>query len=190
MRNPVDRLYSAFRYSCHTYKGTVSTVLRQNGRDIFHERITTRLEHFRKCIKTFPTAACLKFNETSYSSDLLPCGRTQLEVSLYYIHIQRWLSVISHDNFVFLTMEELSTDINLVEKELVALLGSDYPRNLTLKEGHPSACSGMTNSQSNYHDNPQLRMRDDTQEILNEFFRPYNRMLADLLGDDKFLWEN
>lgn len=39
-------------------------------------------------------------------------------------------------------------------------------------------------------DNPQLRMRKDTQEILTDFFRPYNQKLADLLGDDKFLWEN
>lgn len=111
-------------------------------------------------------------------------------MSLYYIHIQKWLSVISRDSFVFLTMEELSTDINLVEKKLLALLGLDYPSKLNLKEGHVSACSGRTNSQSDYSDNPQLRMRKDTQEILTDFFRPYNQKLADLLGDDKFLWEN
>ena len=190
MRNPVDRLYSAFWYSCHMYKGNVTTILHQNGPDIFHERIMTRLEQFTKCIRTFPTAVCLKFKETSNSSDLLTCGRTQLEVSLYYIHIQKWLSVISRDSFVFLTMEELSTDINLVEKKLLALLGLDYPSKLNLEEGHVLACSGRTNSQSDYSDNPQLRMRKDTQEILTDFFRPYNQKLADLLGDDKFLWEN
>ena len=191
MRNPVDRLYSEFRFTCRMYKGNIATILDQNGSDIFHERITTRLEQFTKCVKTFPTAACLQIEETSMiSAHLLPCGRTRLEVSLYYIHIQKWLSVTSRAKFVFLTLEELSTDIDFVENELLALLGSDYPRNLTLKE-HISTCSGRTNSQpSNYHDNPQLHMREDTQKILTEFFRPYNRILADLLGDDKFLWEN
>jgi hypothetical protein len=39
-----------------------------------------------------------------------------------------------------------------------------------------------------YKNDPRLAMRNDTREILRSFFRPYNQMLADLLGDRKFLW--
>ena len=188
MRNPVDRLYSDFQFSCRKYNGNVTSILYQNGSDIFHERIMNRLKKFTDCIKTYPTAACLKIK--SRHSDSLTCGRTQLEVSLYYIHIQKWLSVMPRDNFVFLTFEEMLTDINYVEKKLLALLGSHYPRNLMLRKDHFSACNSRTNSNSYYHDNPQLHIREDTREILTEFFRPYNQILSDLLGDDKFLWDN
>ena len=29
---------------------------------------------------------------------------------------------------------------------------------------------------------------DKTRELLNDFYRPFNRELAKLLGDDKWLW--
>ena len=40
-----------------------------------------------------------------------------------------------------------------------------------------------------YKHDPRLQMREDTRQILEEFFQPYNQMLAELLGDDKFLWK-
>ena len=33
-------------------------------------------------------------------------------------------------------------------------------------------------------------MLDSTREKLNNFFRPYNEKLSDLLGDEKFLWND
>jgi N-acetylgalactosamine 4-sulfate 6-O-sulfotransferase len=32
-------------------------------------------------------------------------------------------------------------------------------------------------------------MLNETRRLLNEFYEPYNRELADMLDDDKFLWE-
>ena len=57
--------------------------------------------------------------------------KTPLESAFYYFHIQRWLSVIPRKNFVFLTMEELSADIDLVEEKIITLLGP-LPHHLTL----------------------------------------------------------
>jgi len=39
-----------------------------------------------------------------------------------------------------------------------------------------------------YHHNPQLVMRNDTKELLLHFLKPYNKKLAELVGDQKFLW--
>ncbi len=33
-------------------------------------------------------------------------------------------------------------------------------------------------------------MREDTRDILKELYRPYNEMLAELLGDDRFLFKD
>ena len=31
-------------------------------------------------------------------------------------------------------------------------------------------------------------MMNETRQLLDNFFRPYNRLLADVLHDDRFLW--
>ena len=41
-----------------------------------------------------------------------------------------------------------------------------------------------------YKSDPRLKMREDTKQILVQFFLPYNQLLAELLGDDKFLWNS
>lgn len=33
-------------------------------------------------------------------------------------------------------------------------------------------------------------MLPETRRILDEFYKPYNDILADMLGDDKWLWKN
>jgi len=53
----------------------------------------------------------------------------------------------------------------------------------------PSTCKRMRN-RNYYQNDPQLKMRNNTEMILKNFFQPYNRMLAELLGDKKFLWED
>ena len=50
-------------------------------------------------------------------------------------------------------------------------------------------CNKNTQHSIDYKHDPRLKMREDTKQILEEFLQPYNKMLADLLGDDKFLWK-
>lgn len=52
-----------------------------------------------------------------------------------------------------------------------------------------SACKGKYNRNRHWNDF-QLKMRKDTEEILKNFFWPYNQMLAELLDDKKFLCED
>ena len=197
MRNPVERLYSSFWFSCHSDRN--ATLFLQNlshlGPDIFHERIKSKVKHFVECIRTYPVAVCMSDIRHSYhsQSDSLStfnCGKTALESAFYYVHIQRWLSVIPRKNFVFLTMEELSADIDLVEEKILTLLGSTLPHHLTLRNEDLSVCNKRKHFQSSYRDNPRLHMRADTRKMLTDLYRPYNQMLANLLGEDKFLWES
>ncbi len=81
-----------------------------------------------------------------------------------------------------MTLEELSADANGTMSEVWNFLGLPYT------VIHPAHKSLNQQEKVDYHHNPQLFMREDTRELLNKFFAPYNQMLADLLGDDKFLW--
>ena len=42
----------------------------------------------------------------------------------------------------------------------------------------------------NKHKKPYKPMLPETQQLLREFYRPYNEELAQMLNDQKYLWED
>ena len=188
MRNPVTMLYSAFWYSC-TLLGKGVFFDKYKGPDLFHERITTKIVIFNECKQLGrPLAICVdRVAPNIYSPELTTCGKTRLEMSLYYFHAHKWLSVIPRERMHFFTMEELATQ-DLHHSAGVMLDFLELPstvHNLPEKQ----QCNENTQYMIDYRHDPRLKMREDTQRILEEFFQPYNKMLANLLGDDKFLWK-
>ncbi len=184
MRNPIDYLYSAFWHSCTRQGGNIPKRVQPKGPDIFHERIVQKIKAFKLCMKdqTLPLAKCVLDMTPNIFSSELPCGTSRLETALYYVHVHKWLSVVPRNRFLLLTLEELSADTNGVMAKVWAFLGLPH---VTLR---PIKKSRNQQEKVDYHHNPQLTMRIDTRELLDEFFAPYNRMLADLAGDEKFLW--
>ncbi len=186
MRNPTNMLYSSFWHSC-THNGVVvPSDVRPKAPDIFHQRIVQKIKAFKLCMKhqTLPLAKCvLDMGPPIFTSEL-PCGRSRLEMGLYYVHVHKWLSVIPRNRFLFLTLEEVSADTNGAMAKVWAFLGLPH---VTLR---PIKKSRNQQEKVDYHHDPQLAMRKDTRELLDKFFAPYNRMLADLVGDDKFLWKS
>jgi len=182
LRNPTTLLYSAFLWSCKIHmKGHMGS----NSPDIFHERILTKLKQFEQCRKHSSLEWCaLNITYDIYSHEL-PCGRTTISLAMYYIHIRKWLSVTSRDRFLFLTMEEVIKNTEALRKKLWEFMGY----NGEYKPVKASSCTQMRNK-NHYQSDPRLKMRNDTEMILKNFFQPYNQMLAELLGDKKFLWED
>ena len=187
MREPLSMLYSQFWYSCSRVEQPVPLrEVKLKGPDIFHERIVAKIRHFNSCIMAFPLAKCtseLLILPESFHPLMRQCGQTLLSRAIYYIHIQRWLSVIPRERFFFLTLEELLRDWNLTTNRLWKFIGvSSFAVN---------KCTKTTNKQKavDYKNDPRLAMRNDSREILKGFLRPYNQRLADLLGDRKFLWQ-
>ena len=87
----------------------------------------------------------------------------------------------------FFTLEELATqDVKHSARVILDFL--EIPSHKI--ELPDINCNENTQDRIDYQHDPGLQMREDTRQILEEFFQPYNRMLADLLGDDKFLWIN
>ena len=65
------------------------------------------------------------------------------------------------------------------------------PLSSNLDEKALSGCEPQKNIQPiEYHKNPSLQMRTDTRSILRKFFAPFNKMLSELLGDSKFLFNS
>ena len=187
MRNPVNLLYSSFWFSCTHRQGVVPMETQLKGPGIFHERITQKIRIFNACIETFPLAKCvLDAAHTLLTPDLQKCGRTRLEMGIYYTHVQKWLSVVPQSKFLFLTLEELSVHTNTVMRRVWQFLDIKAP------SGNLQVSDKSVHQQEtvDYRNDPRLAMRNDTRELLERFFQPYNKLLASLIGDDKFLWND
>ena len=195
MRNPVLMLYSYFWFSCTQYGIKLSKEERLKAPDVFHDRVVSKVKAFNSCLRSESLEWCTVYisNLTSilqFSPELPRCGRIWLGKGLYYVHIKRWLSVVPRENFYFVKMEEMSRDTGKVAKELWDFL--EVPGDLKLY--HVNKCQSLQHEQKavNYHHDPHLEMRRDTKELLEEFYRPFNQRLADLIadGNSKFLWED
>ena len=135
MRNPVSMLYSAFWFSCTRTHQHFQSV-KYMGPDIFHKRITRKIEIFNLC--------------KSAGEPLDKC------------------------------MDAVAN--NIYGPDLFDLPGHKF-RDII-------QCGNHQQKTIDYKHNPRLVMRNDTRQILIEFFKPYNQMLANLPGDDKFLWND
>ena len=191
MREPLSMVYSFFWYTCDRYKQPAPSLEAQlKGPDIFHERIMDGISAYKSCITAFPLAKCLIDLASTPDTfhPLMPRYTGEVNfgiyVALYYIHIQKWLSVAPRERFLFLTMEELSENDYHTGNQIWSFLKvPPLPRDHKVRR--------IINKQViiDYKNDPRLAMRKDTREILKSFFQPYNQLLADLLGNEKFLWK-
>ena len=192
MRNPVSMLYSAFSFSCTRLTDQRFKSVKYVGPDIFHKRITRKIEIFNQCKAAGePLDKCMDAVANNiYGPDLPMCGRTRLEMGLYYVHARKWLSVVPRERIHFFTLEELATqDLKHTAKVIVDFLEIDSG-DLKMHNLLDIQCNKNQQKGIDYKNNPRLMMRNDTRQILREFFKPYNQMLANLLQDDKFLWND
>ena len=186
LRNPVTYLYSHFWYSCSSiYRKSLPSKVASNGPDVFHDRVLEKIASFHYCIARFPLAKCAQITESpvKYNAKMPKCGDIFISIAIYYVHIQKWLSVVPRKRWLFVTTEELSANKSQTLNRVW-----DFLNIPPMKEEAQERKGSQIYVE--YHNKKSLFMRNDTREILKDFFRPYNQMLADLLGDRKFLWED
>ena len=190
MRKPVSMLYSAFWYSCTSIGYNLDTI-KFIGADIFHDRITKKIAIFNHCIEEGrPLDKCVDtIAYNLYTSELPDCGRTHLEMGFYYVHARKWLSVLPREKILFFTLEDLvQRDVKQFALEVLDFLELDSS---VLKSYSKIDVQCKKNNQQvvDYKHDPRLVMRNDTKQLLVDFYHPYNQMLANLLGDEKYLWD-
>lgn len=183
MREPISRLFSDFTFLCVRRQRTSFTKsFSERAADIFHEATLKKVEEFEKCLGNSTESLC-----TRYSLDeVANCREVRMGISLYYIHIAKWLGIVPREQFLFLRTEDLASDPYFVLREIWNFLGI-------------SALSKQALGDSVYFHNKtnpltlgamQAHIRPDTWAKLQEFYRPYNSKLAKLLDDDRFLWND
>ena len=109
------------------------------------------------------------------------CVPLRVGEGMYHNYIVEWLSVIPKERFLFLRSEDLRRDPYLVQKAWQFIGLDPVEERSILKELN----NEYLNRSFLYS---KLHMLPETQDLLKTFYQPYNKKLANLLGDDRFLW--
>lgn len=214
MRNPVNMLYSAFWFSCTTRGWKFSNTTLLKGPDLFHERVMSKINLFNKCMQdtSVPSIShvcdltssdynsCIRkrlhlLEKCSYritfnlfSDELNRCGRSRVAMGLYYVHVNKWLSVVPRERFLFLTLEGIVQHPIETAHRIKDFLDLKIDMDTRLVNSIMKSCRQNTQSKVDYRHNPQLHMRNDTKAILEHFYYPFNSLLADVTGADFNSW--
>lgn len=214
MRKPVNMLYSAFWFSCTTLGKKFSDKTLLKAPDIFHERVMSKIAMFNKCMRdvSVPSISyvcelssrdynsCIrerlhllekcshKITFNLYSTELNGCGRSRVAMGLYYVHVKKWLSVVSRDRFLFLTLQGLVEHPVGTARRVQKFLGLKPNADSTIVNRSVDSCNENSQSSVDYKHNPKLQMRNDTKLMLEHFYYPFNSLLAEITGNTEFLW--
>ena len=209
MREPVSMLYSTFWFSCTTWSIPLSQETKLAAPRIFHDRIMAKVDIFNHCMqdKSIPSISHVCELDSSYSSCILQrlhltercvikasytnydhrmpsCGKANLSKSLYFVHVGKWLRVLPKDRFLFMTLEDLAAqNVSQSSRKILSFL--DLLTDVTSDEQRlqelTKSCHGR---EALYKRDPRYHMGEDTKALLKTFFRPFNSLLSDLLGED------
>ena len=186
MRDPVSRLFSDFKYLCEEQwdarHGEVPLAVVKNMTNVFDEQARLEISKFKRCLEVNSMEMCTH-NAISGTHSKAMCSRVRLGISLYTVHISTWLRHLSIDRFLFLNTDDLSEQPYRTLSEIWDFLGVHKQTERELEDVfYQRANAGHASSLQ------LLKMKPETERLLREFFRPYNRELADLMDNDKFLW--
>ena len=185
MRNPVTRTFSHYIYSCTQSLVDREWLTHPKSRvsEIFHEQVVSEVSYFNDCLSNNRTVfECASHQKFSVDKKT-PCGSLgyRLVVSIYYLHLLKWLQFFPRENFLFLRLEDMSKEPQTFMTKITRFL------NISIL---PSSRVRWTFSHRENTRNVHIAMLPETRKLLSEFFRPFNYQLVRLTGDRRFLWEN
>ena len=191
MRDPVDRLYSDFTYLCEKHweaqkLKAIPDEYMHNGPELFHKTAELEIREFEECRQTHRLEVCTHralYGHESITDNV--CGRVRLGISLYQVHVTKWLRVIPRDQFLFLRTEDLAVNPYKMLTQVWTFLGLPTQTAEELEE--------ILNSKTNYSNVGHmkvLQLRPETRAMLERFYAQHDQQLAQLLEDEAFLWRD
>lgn len=187
MRNPTTRAFSDFLFLCNSHHDdTWPPAMKEDPARYFHTTLLKVTTLFNNCLKTNSLQRCMsKLRSLSYG-----CGYIgeRLSIGLYYAHLHKWMQFYPRENFLFLRTEDISKEPYKLMTKITKFLGIDrvsekettewFSREYNVHEEHPDI------------DPDKLILRQESKDLLDDFFEPYNKMLSKLAGDSRFLWRD
>ncbi|XP_064622639.1 carbohydrate sulfotransferase 15-like [Lineus longissimus] len=182
MRNPTDRVYSH-----HLYEGKPTVQIGKTpevprSQNMFHIKVTQIIGQFQDCFQRRSVRACV------YDPNLLhEAGEAKvlLQPGLYAVFISDWLKIFPREQFLFINTDDYSHNQESALKTAFEFLDVDIPADDTIEKVIKEAVRPNSRTVNGVAIGP---MWNDTRELLDDFYEPFNRALAEILGDDRYLF--
>ena len=177
MRNPTKRYISHYWVNTvanlgktHEQSNLLQYVHSKEAMEAFHNHTVDAIMQFQLCVDENSVFHCIIKADNVNS--------IRLQYSLYYYHIAPWLKVIPHERFLFLRTEDLVHDSSLTMSKVWHFLDvHDLSKTATM-------------SYNVNHAVEDLKIPSQTKQLLDKFYQPYNQLLARLLADMRYLWND
>ncbi|CAG5114566.1 unnamed protein product, partial [Candidula unifasciata] len=127
----------------------------------FHTFIEERVRMYRQCFTQWSHRQCA-YNGTLYKEAVL-----RLAEGAYSVYIKDWLKVFPREQLLFIKFEDYIADANATVRKVYKFLE-------------------LVNVGRFYHVGPML---NKTMDILEDFYKPFNEELAQILGDPHMTWK-
>ncbi|XP_060583714.1 carbohydrate sulfotransferase 15-like [Ruditapes philippinarum] len=160
LRNPVERLYSEYLYFRH---GTPQ---------LFHQRVKNIIRETYDCLKFNTLRHCLYTPQTS--------NEIRLRIGVYHQHLKEYFRVFPRNQVMVIKLEDFSNNtVSYMENVFSFLDISKLNRTFLQKISDPSQHANKRKAK----ERKKGEMLPETREMLENFYRPHNYILAKLLGE-------
>ncbi|XP_021362965.1 carbohydrate sulfotransferase 15-like [Mizuhopecten yessoensis] len=165
LRNPVDRLYSGYLFfKKHTHVSA----------EDFHRRATNEVTKFNKCLTEHSLRHCA-YTPTDHE--------VRLHVGLYALYRKEWINIFARDQILVLQLEDYSAHSQRAMSTVYKFLKlRDLSDEYGIKSGRANTRKKKTQHVG--------QMLNKTRELLDTFYSPFNKALAELMNEPRFLWQS
>ncbi|XP_054751238.2 carbohydrate sulfotransferase 15-like [Lytechinus pictus] len=172
VRNPTQRAISWWWYS---HRSHIHSLKSPYSAKTLHEQIVKYIECFNDCLKEHNLRYCAYAAGCPY--ELIP----NIQVGIYHVYLQDWIRAFSRDSVLVIRVEDWHTNQAELYRKVMEFLDL---RQLTQSQfGEIMDRETKHITEKNHED-----AWPETVSLLDSFFHPYNKELAKLMGDDKFLY--
>jgi len=174
LRDPIKRMQSAYQFFCafRVYKCDYPVTNIK-----FHNLVTQAVENMLDCFRKRSIRSCV------YSTNNHQLA-THLYGSIYSVYLKDWLKVFPRDQVYVMRLEDhIDNEVGSVN-EIIDFL--DLPPLPPQELANFLETHKVRNSLNDKKRIPYIL--PETVELLKSFFKPFNRELVELLGDNRFSW--
>ena len=168
MRDPVWRLYSDYLY----FQEDCSP-------EEFHEQVNQSISLFRECLqnpaKSFLYCVYASAPRGAAGRDM----HSRLRIALYYVHLRVLTCVYPRSNLFVLQLEDYTRNAALWLRKIMRFLDVSNKREEEIEAVIRKNRAANNNKEGYRKAGPML---NETRAMLEEFYRPFNVLLADFLG--------